>query len=304
MINNHDIFIYPPYTFIRDPEDLRLIDIIKKSGECGRECVCVIGYPWDWSTAGFPGARFAPQILRKYLHEVRVNEDLCLCDLGDIAIAPGDQDKSEERLREAIRFSLDNCKGFIVFGGDHSLTKIVMSILVERFGRVSLVMFDAHLDMRKLSEGKSSGTHLRELSERYKDRIDVAVIGYREKYNPKYMINYAKTINALLIEISMIKENLSRVKELLRDFVRNKITYLSIDADSLDPSQCPGVNSIVPDGIYLRELLELLHTIHAAGSRVIGADIVEVVPSRDPNDLCSRNMAYISYHVINYIYRS
>ncbi len=296
-----DLLIQEIRSFIKDPGDVKVRDIIKKSDSCDPDCICVLGYPWDWSTAGYPGARYAPSVLRKYLYEINVSEDLCICDLGDVNIAAGDHVISEFRLREVLRRIIGFCRSFIVLGGDHSLTRVVLDEVIKYFGEISFVMFDAHLDMRRISEGKSSGTHLREIIDQYKNIIKTVIVGFRRRYNPKYMIDYAENNNVSLISIDMIKNNYNEAKKLLSESVRGRKTYVSIDADSIDPSQCPGVNALVPDGLYTRELIDLLNIVSVESERIIGGDIVEIVPLRDFNDICSRNIAYIGFEIIRYI---
>lgn len=59
-------------------------------------------------------------------------------------------------------------------------------------------------------------------------------------------------------------------------------TYISIDLDGLDPAYAPGVSHHEPGGLSMREVLDL---IDAAPGPVIGADIVELNPDRDLNDM-------------------
>jgi len=270
--------------------------------------VCIIGYPWDWNTAGDPGARYAPSILRKYLYEyniISLDKNINICDLGDVKIAPGDPFISERRFEEALDITQNICKRFIVLGGDHSLTKIVIKNILKKHDEIDLLIFDAHLDMRRLSEGKSSGTYLREVIEEFERRVNPIVIGYREHSNPMYMIDYAKERGVKLVDIDHVKKTFHEIhKEIMRYLKSNNI-YISIDADVLDPSQCPGVNSISPDGLFLRELREMLRNIISIqGVRILGADIVEIVPKKDLGDLCIRNMALITLDLIKYFITS
>jgi arginase family enzyme len=65
------------------------------------------------------------------------------------------------------------------------------------------------------------------------------------------------------------------------------------------------VNSISPDGLFLRELREMLRNIISIqGVRILGADIVEIVPKKDLGDLCIRNMALITLDLIKYFITS
>src|SRR5438128_1730038 len=54
--------------------------------------------------------------------------------------------------------------------------------------------------------------------------------------------------------------------------------YITIDADGLDPTIAPGVNSPAPGGVTYWEVTNLIRGIAARG-RIVGFDLVEVVPS-------------------------
>ena len=54
--------------------------------------------------------------------------------------------------------------------------------------------------------------------------------------------------------------------------------YLSIDLDGLDPSVAPGVSHHEPGGLTFRAVLDI---IDALPGPLVGADVVELNPSRD-----------------------
>jgi len=58
--------------------------------------------------------------------------------------------------------------------------------------------------------------------------------------------------------------------------------YLSIDLDVLDPAFAPGVSHHEPGGMSTRQVVELIHRLQAP---IIGADIVEYNPKRDPTEI-------------------
>src|SRR6185369_6229684 len=55
--------------------------------------------------------------------------------------------------------------------------------------------------------------------------------------------------------------------------------YVSIDLDGLDPAFAPGVAHPEPGGLGVRDVLGL---IQSAPLAIVGADIVELCPERDP----------------------
>lgn len=55
--------------------------------------------------------------------------------------------------------------------------------------------------------------------------------------------------------------------------------YLTIDMDALDPAFAPGVSHHEPGGLSTREVINLIQSVNAP---LVGADIVEFNPIRDP----------------------
>jgi arginase len=59
-------------------------------------------------------------------------------------------------------------------------------------------------------------------------------------------------------------------------------TYVSVDLDGLDPSVAPGVSHHEPGGLTFREVLDIIDSLSRP---IVGADIVELNPSRDLVDM-------------------
>jgi arginase family enzyme len=58
--------------------------------------------------------------------------------------------------------------------------------------------------------------------------------------------------------------------------------YISIDIDGFDPAFAPGVSHHEPGGLTVREVIALLDRQTAS---IVGADVVELNPSRDINGM-------------------
>ena len=61
--------------------------------------------------------------------------------------------------------------------------------------------------------------------------------------------------------------------------------YVTIDLDVLDPAFAPGVSHHEPGGLSTRQLLDSLRQIGASDAVVVSADVVELNPTRDVNDV-------------------
>ena len=58
--------------------------------------------------------------------------------------------------------------------------------------------------------------------------------------------------------------------------------YISLDLDGIDPAFAPGVSHREPGGLTVREVLDLVQRTKGA---LLGADVVELNPRRDPEGL-------------------
>jgi arginase family enzyme len=74
----------------------------------------------------------------------------------------------------------------------------------------------------------------------------------------------------------------------MREFAPDRVPipdaplYVSIDLDALDPAFAPGVSHHEPGGLSTRDVLAVLHRIQGG---LVGADMVELNPSRDINQM-------------------
>jgi arginase family enzyme len=70
--------------------------------------------------------------------------------------------------------------------------------------------------------------------------------------------------------------------------------YVSFDIDALDPSYAPGVSHYEPGGLSVREAITIVQNVRG---RLVGADIVEYNPERDPSGVT----AYVAAKIVKEI---
>jgi agmatinase len=68
--------------------------------------------------------------------------------------------------------------------------------------------------------------------------------------------------------------------------------YLSFDIDCIDPAFAPGTGTPCPGGMTSAEAFNALRACR--GAKIVGADVVEVLPDRD----VSGNTALLAAHVV------
>ncbi len=185
---------------------------------------------------------------------------------------------------------------FAVFlGGDHSISigSVAAAAQAEPLG---LIWIDAHSDFNTPQTSPSGNIHGMPVSILAGDGPDALVnIGYDgAKLQPSQVVqigirNLDEAERERLVERGINVFTMRHVDELGMAVVArqalDKLRHLSrihvsLDMDSLDPAEAPGVGTPVPGGLTYREahlLMEILGDSH----RVTSLDVVEINPILD-----------------------
>ncbi len=255
--------------------------------------ITIIGVPYDSSSSYRPGSRFAPQSIRDAACNMELNsmltgidlESVGFNDIGDLAVALGDGEKTLSMLTNVVSNVLSGKRVISVIGGEHTITYGVLRAFKEDTG---YLVVDAHLDLRedylgyKYSHASFNRLIIEELG------LHPLYIGVRAWSSEES--SYAnkrglKAISSEFFEDRSISELVNEVRQLIKSVDK---VYLSIDFDAFDPSYAPGVGNPEPLGITPRKLLRLLkELVLSNGLEVAGFDVVEVNPLKDPSDITS-----------------
>jgi agmatinase len=252
--------------------------------------VAVIGAPTDDLVSDRPGTRFAPRAIRAascppgpHL-EARVDAlaELRVVDFGDAPVIPADPARSHAVIEALVRGAAEAGTIPIVLGGDHSITEANLRAVASVHGPLGLVHFDTHTDTGREVFGveRSHGTPMFRLVEqgqvdpaRY---VQIGLRGYwpgeaefRWQTERGITSHFAHEVRERGIE-AVIAETLQAVGE--------GATFVSVDVDVLDPAFAPGTGTPEPGGLTSAELLGACRAV-AAGTTVVGADVVEVIPT-------------------------
>ncbi len=161
----------------------------------------------------------------------------------------------------------------ILLGGEHTITYAASLAFPED---VIFVIFDAHADFKKdvmgIEVNHASNSRL------IKKRNDVALIGVRSlSTEDKKDLENEKVTNIYAREARDDK-SLEKIKEK----VRGKKVYISIDMDVFDPAFAPGVGTPQPNGLDYGTLMKYLESV-IDSSELVGFDVTETRPLRDNN---------------------
>jgi agmatinase len=158
----------------------------------------------------------------------------------------------------------------IVIGGDHSITYPVLKAFARAFKPLDVLHFDAHPDLYEDLYGDRL-SHACPFARVLEDGLVASVVqvGVRA-------ITAAHRAKALKNGVRMVE--MKDIQDPLHLRFANPV-YISFDMDALDPAFAPGVSHHEPGGLSTRQALQVIQSLKG---RIVGLDIVELNPSRDP----------------------
>ena len=295
-----------PSTFARLPE-LRDVDYCD---------VAVLGVPFDAGTSYRPGARFGPQAIRQASRHLRTQYHPAyetepfvqqqVADAGDVACNPYDINEAITQIEAAAADLLGRVGGLVSLGGDHTIAVPLLRAVHSRFGPVSLVHFDAHLDTWDTYFGApyTHGTPFRRAAEEglFLDSASMHV-GIRGPLYSRDDLSKDAELGFKVIHCDEFEaEGAAAIARRIRQHVGDCPLYLSIDIDVLDPAHAPGTGTPEIAGLSSRELLGVLRGL--AGLRIVSADVVEVSPAYDHAELTALAAATVAYELTNLFARA
>lgn len=256
--------------------------------------VTVVGVPSDENSSFMRGAALAPARIREALHSDATN----LCaengidlgvetrwqDLGDLELGRGIA--ALQQIEAAIGRLLDRGVHVLVLGGDHAITYPIIKAYGARYDHLNILQLDAHPDLYDEYQGKRFShacPFARIMEEKLVSRL--VQVGIRAM-NPHQRAQ-AERFGVRVIEMRQWYPGLKLEFE--------GPLYLSLDLDVLDPAFAPGISHREPGGLSTRELLGLLQGLQGP---IVGADIVELNPERDPVGIASLAAAKILKEIV------
>lgn len=196
-------------------------------------------------------------------------------------------------ISDAIARIVSKSKIPISIGGDHAISTEIIKSAYKKYGKLSLVYFDAHPDLIS-SKGSYYGSVFYDVLP-YIDEKSSIQIGIRtpEKEEIDNIKNYGVRV---LTPLDVLKEGIVATgKKILATLGKNP--YVSVDMDAIDPAFAPGVSVPVPLGLSSLDVLYLLKSIASNG--IVGLDIMEVCPSYDIKDRTSHLASRLIGEVIS-----
>ena len=223
-------------------------------------------------------------------------------DCGAVAMTPGDFAGNSAATTAAVGAILDRGAAPIVLGGDHAIPIPVLRAFDGR-GDLCVVQIDAHIDWREERHGVREG--LRSPVRRASEPAcvtGIAQLGMRGMGSARPPeVRDALDWGAVLITAAEIRER--GVDAALATIPAADRYYITVDADGLDAAIAPAVLDPGFGGLAFHEASAILRGVARKGV-VVGYDVVEVVPARDPIGLTTACVARLTLLLMGEVWRA
>lgn len=260
--------------------------------------VVLLGFACDEGVRrnkGRIGAAGAPQAVRKLLANTAWHLTRPVYDGGDVGCPDGDLDAAHGRLAERVAAALDLGHFPLVLGGGHEVAFGSWSGLNRHLagsGKVGIINFDAHFDLRMKLEQASSGTPFFQIAEQCAAEgtpFHYACLGVAETANTQALFARAKALGVWhVLDEAMTQTELPALLSGLDAFIADcDHLYLTIDLDVLPGAIMPGVSAPAARGVELAVIEPLIAHIRASGKLRL-ADLAEYNPTLDQDNRSAR----------------
>ena len=270
---------------------------------------CISGVPWDGGTTNRPGARHGPREVRNASSLIRLYHPVSLkspydnfdiADIGDCPVNPADLQNSLVKIKEFYENIVTSKTIPLSIGGDHLISLPILRALAKD-GPVGLFQFDSHSDTWDSYFGGYKYTHgtpfRRAIEENLINPKKYVMLGIRGSlYDPDDM-KWAKDQGVTIITIDeYYKMGFEKSMKIVKDILGDSPSYLTFDIDGIDPTYAPGTGTPEVGGFNVREAQLIIRELNQIN--FIGADVVEVSPPFDVNNMTSLVGATIAFEIL------
>jgi arginase len=241
--------------------------------------VIVLGIPLDENSSFLGGAKAAPHFIREAYHSPSSNycteegfdlsKDSRWKDAGDLMLSK--MPVAIQEIEMGVGAQLTASNKVLCLGGDHSITYPIIIAFAKKYKALNILHIDAHADLYDDFEGNPyshASPFARVMEEGLAKRL--VQVGIRT-LNP-HQREQAKRFGVEIIEMKDWYDT--------HRFSFDGPVYVSLDLDALDPAFAPGVSHHEPGGFSTRQVLSIIQNLNVDW---VGADIVELNPTRDVN---------------------
>ncbi|MFH0955196.1 MAG: arginase family protein [Candidatus Micrarchaeota archaeon] len=288
--------------------------------------VAVFGVAFDATTSYNTGARFGPSAIMAASHQIEFEipaigislaSRVKIHSLGNLEYSQNQTEKKRgtpktaaltARMVHEVQTLAEKIfrekKLLVGFGGEHSVSNGIFRAMAKQYvpKDITIVHFDAHLDMRDAWDGLqySHGSVMRRCLEKGFQTVHIGIRDHISEEEAKFIKKtglanrifpcatmpqayYGKKNSSFLRKNFVWNGRITKelTKKILPQ-IRTPYAYLTIDVDAFDPKDFPGTGTPLPFGLDFSStqdfLFELILHLKKNGVCLLGFDIQETAP--------------------------
>jgi agmatinase len=275
--------------------------------------IIILSAPYEKTTSYGAGTGKAPAAIIKASQYVEFLDDeffteLCL-EKGIATLPPINYGKLSGRaalkhLEAAVKRELESDKFVVTLGGEHTISTATVGAHHWKYPDMSILHFDAHSDLRETYSGTpySHACFMMRVADEVGFPMDrVVQVGIRAQCREEY--DFIKQSGIHTFYSTNIRRGLhgNNWQESIANTLPTNEVYITFDVDYFDPAIMPTTGTPEPDGFSWNETMEVFRELRKAGKKIIGFDVVELVP-----DTKQQHATYLAaklvYRMLNFAF--
>ncbi len=275
--------------------------------------IVIVQAPYEKTVSYGKGTAKAPEAIIKASQYVEFFDDeffqeicftLGIATLPALAYGAKSGKSALDLLQKTVGEHIDAKKFVVTLGGEHSISTAPIAAHFKRYPNMSVLHFDAHSDLRESYSGTrySHASFMARVADETQFPMErVVQVGIRAQCKEEYEFikkNKVKTFYATEIRRGIHTANWQQ--QIAKSLPTNEV-YITFDVDYFDPSILPTTGTPEPDGFLWNETLQLFRELQKAGKKIIGFDVVELVPNSSQQH-ATYLVAKLVYRMLNFAF--
>ncbi len=292
-----------------DPDDPRLGDLVQVQSENAE--LCILGYPDDEGIAlngGRLGAAAGPNEIRHWLYRTTPNARGRLRTFSDLGNLQRKDTLDGRHLAAQVQVAslLERGQRVLTLGGGNDYAYPDGAAFLAHFAKQDplIINIDAHLDVRNLNHGPSSGTPFFRLLEG-PHRFAFVEYGIQAQCNAKKHREYVEHKGGTIVTLDeILSSDLSplsySVKALDTIVSEGRPTFLAVDIDAFAWPYAAGSSAAWPVGLSPQSFWPFLqYLFQHLDLRVMG--VYEVSPPLDTGGGTAKLAAQLAHGFLHHV---
>jgi guanidinobutyrase len=230
--------------------------------------------------------------------DITVHREIRIADYGDVRTTPFEIERTFDWITEEFdRIYRNGCKAIAV-GGDHGVTYPILRAVGRHHGPLAIVHIDAHTDTHD-TQFAHKLTHATTFRRAHEDGLilpeRVVQIGIRGSLFYPDDLKWSREHYRMMPAHEVHRRSMDDVVAEIRSLVDGAPVYFTFDIDGLDPSYAPGTGVPEIGGLSTWQAMQVIRGL--VGLNLVGADLVEVSPPCDTNDITSITAAHLLFEI-------